>query len=96
VKASTQTFEFAWQFRDRVFRTRSCRRVDARSWAGAFVSAWQKFDQQASKFGKPTAVWVQICIFAQNGATYDEVKRTRLRTAVTPTRQAGNRSVSKP
>jgi hypothetical protein len=45
------------------------------SWTDPNSSAWQKFDQQASKFGKPTAVWVQICIFAQNGATYDEVKR---------------------
>ena len=66
------------------------------SWTDPNSSAWQKFDQQASKFGKPTAVWVQICIFAQNGATYDEVKRTRLRTAVTPTRQAGNRLAGKP
>jgi hypothetical protein len=45
------------------------------SWTDPNSSAWQKFDQQASRFGRPTAVWVQICIFAQNGATYDEVKR---------------------
>jgi hypothetical protein len=45
------------------------------SWTDTNSSAWQRFDQQASRFGRPTAVWVQICIFAQNGATYDEVKR---------------------
>jgi len=45
------------------------------SWTDPNSAAWQKFDQQASGFGKPTAVWVQICIFASSGATYDEVKR---------------------
>jgi hypothetical protein len=45
------------------------------SWTDPNSAAWQKFDQQASSFGKPTAVWVQICIFASSGATYDEVKR---------------------
>jgi hypothetical protein len=45
------------------------------SWTDPNSSAWQKFDQQVSRFGRPTAVWVQICIFASSGATYDEVKR---------------------
>ncbi|RSM56705.1 hypothetical protein DMB66_33185 [Actinoplanes sp. ATCC 53533] len=45
------------------------------SWTDPNSSAWQKFDQQVGRFGRPTAVWVQICIFASNGATYDEVKR---------------------
>jgi hypothetical protein len=45
------------------------------SWTDPDSSAWQKFDQQVGRFGRPTAVWVQICIFASNGATYDEVKR---------------------
>jgi len=45
------------------------------SWTDPNSSAWQRFDQQVSRFGRPAAVWVQICIFAQNGATYDEVKR---------------------
>jgi len=45
------------------------------SWTDPNSSAWQKFDQQASRFGRPAAVWVQICIFAFSGATYDEVKR---------------------
>ena len=45
------------------------------SWTDPNSRAWQRFDQQASRFGRPTVVWVQICIFAQNGATYDEVKR---------------------
>lgn len=45
------------------------------AWTNTNSSAWQRFDQQANRFGKPKAVWVQICIFAQAGATYDEVKR---------------------
>jgi hypothetical protein len=45
------------------------------SWTNTNSSAWQRFDQQVSRFGRPTAVWVQICIFAQNGATYDEVRQ---------------------
>jgi hypothetical protein len=45
------------------------------SWTDPNSAAWQNFDRQAAMFGRPTAVWVQICIFAQNGATYDEVKR---------------------
>ncbi|MEV6029504.1 cellulose-binding domain-containing protein [Nonomuraea sp. NPDC052116] len=44
------------------------------SWTDPNSSAWQKFDQQVSRFGRPTAVWVQICVFNAN-ATYDEVKR---------------------
>jgi hypothetical protein len=44
------------------------------SWTNPNSSAWQKFDQQASRFGKPTTVWVQICIFANPGATFNEVK----------------------
>lgn len=43
------------------------------AWTDTNSSAWQQFDQQANMFGEPTAVWVQICIFAQNGATYNEV-----------------------
>jgi Cellulose binding domain len=45
------------------------------SWTDPNSSAWQKFDQQAARFGRPNTVWVQICIFANPGATYDEVKR---------------------
>ncbi len=45
------------------------------SWTDPNSSAWQKFDQQAARFGRPRAVWVQICIFASQGASYDEVKR---------------------
>ncbi|KAI5919078.1 hypothetical protein F4810DRAFT_689477 [Camillea tinctor] len=43
------------------------------SWTNSNGAAWQKFDAQAAKYGKPTAVWVQICIFANPGATYVEV-----------------------
>ncbi len=41
-------------------------------WTSTNSSAWQLFDQQAATFGKPTAVWVQICIFT-SGATIAEV-----------------------
>ncbi len=55
------------------------------SWTDPNSSAWQRFDQQANRFGRPRTVWIQICIFAQNGATYDEVRRlianTRLHAA---------------
>ncbi|KAF4630822.1 hypothetical protein G7Y89_g7320 [Cudoniella acicularis] len=44
------------------------------SWTNPTSSSWKLFDQQTSKNGKPTAVWVQICIFT-NGATYTEVKQ---------------------
>jgi hypothetical protein len=42
------------------------------SWTDPNSSAWQLFDQQAAMFGKPTAVWVQVCVFTQ-GATIAEV-----------------------
>ncbi|KAJ2990611.1 hypothetical protein NUW58_g2861 [Xylaria curta] len=45
------------------------------SWTSSNSAAWQKFDQQAAKYGKPNTVWVQICIFANPGATYAEVKQ---------------------
>jgi hypothetical protein len=45
------------------------------SWTNTNSSSWQLFDQQANRYGRPTAVWVQICIFSQNGATYDEVRQ---------------------
>ena len=44
------------------------------AWTDPNSSAWQRFDQQVGTYGKPTAVWVQICVFA-NGATYDDVKQ---------------------
>jgi hypothetical protein len=44
------------------------------SWTDPNSPSWQQFDQQAAQHGgAPTAVWVQICIFAQAGATYEEV-----------------------
>ena len=43
------------------------------SWTDPKSASWELFDRQASKNGKPTAVWVQICIFAQAGATTQEV-----------------------
>ena len=54
------------------------------SWTDPNSSAWQLFDQQAAMFGKPMAVWVQVCVFT-SGATYAEVKQmianTRLHAA---------------
>jgi hypothetical protein len=44
-------------------------------WTDTNSSAWQMFDEQVAEYGEPTAVWVQICIFASQGATYDEVKQ---------------------
>lgn len=45
------------------------------NWTSNTSAAWTKFDNQVAKFGKPTEVWIMICIFAQNGVTYDEVKK---------------------
>ncbi|KAI1133304.1 hypothetical protein F5Y10DRAFT_287700 [Nemania abortiva] len=45
------------------------------SWTDSASPAWQKFDNQAALYGKPDTVWVQICIFANPGATYAEVKQ---------------------
>lgn len=43
------------------------------SWTDTNSASWQLFDQQAAQNGLPDAVWVQVCIFAQAGATYQEV-----------------------
>lgn len=45
------------------------------SWTNTNSSSWQSFDRQAAQYGRPTTVWVQICIFAQNGVTYNEVRQ---------------------
>ncbi|KAH8197836.1 hypothetical protein TruAng_007983 [Truncatella angustata] len=45
------------------------------SWTDVNSASWKLYDQQVAKYGKPNAVWVQICIFAQQGATADEVKK---------------------
>jgi hypothetical protein len=45
------------------------------SWTDPKLECVAEVRPAGEQFGKPTAVWVQICIFAQNGATYDEVKR---------------------
>lgn len=44
------------------------------NWTSNNSAAWGKFDQQANRFGKPTEVWIQICVFS-NRVTYDEVKQ---------------------
>lgn len=46
------------------------------SWTNANSAAWAKFDQQAARYGgRPSEVWVMVCIFQNPGATYDEVKQ---------------------
>lgn len=45
------------------------------TWTSPSSSSWNLFDRQVAKYGKPSAVWVQICIFAQQGATAAEVKQ---------------------
>jgi hypothetical protein len=45
------------------------------NWTPANSNAWQLFDQQKAMFGTPTAVWIQICIFAQQGVTAAEVRQ---------------------
>ena len=44
------------------------------NWAQDNSAAWQAFDQQVTMHGRPTAVWVMICIFS-NRVTYDETKQ---------------------
>lgn len=45
------------------------------SWTNTNSASWQSFDRQAAQYGRPTTVWIQICIFAQNGVTYNEVRQ---------------------
>lgn len=45
------------------------------SWTNTNSDAWRLFDQQAARYGRPTAVWIQICIFAQAGVTASEVRQ---------------------
>ncbi|KAI0839024.1 hypothetical protein F5Y06DRAFT_267218 [Hypoxylon sp. FL0890] len=45
------------------------------SWTSSTSASWRLFDQQVTKYGKPAAVWVQICIFQNPGVKYDEVKQ---------------------
>src|SRR4029079_664577 len=35
---------------------------------------WSSFDSAANQYGKPTDIWMQICIFAQQGVTAAEVQ----------------------
>ena len=45
------------------------------SWTNTNSTSWGLFDTQVAKYGKPSEVWVQICIYQDPGATYDEVKQ---------------------
>jgi len=44
------------------------------SWTSPNSASWQLFDKQVANYGKPTAVWVQLCIYAQDGVAYEEAK----------------------
>jgi len=44
-------------------------------WTDTNSAAWGNFDSQVAQFGEPTAVWVQICIFEWQGATFQEVQQ---------------------
>ncbi|GIH28524.1 hypothetical protein Aph01nite_68340 [Acrocarpospora phusangensis] len=44
------------------------------SWTDTNSSAWQRFDQQSARFGRPNTVWIQICVFNAN-ANYNEVRQ---------------------
>lgn len=43
------------------------------NWTSNTSSSWQRFDGQVQQNGEPVAVWIMICIFAQAGATAQEV-----------------------
>ena len=45
------------------------------SWTNTKSAPWGQFDKQVARYGRPSEVWVQICIFQNPGATYDEVKQ---------------------
>ncbi|KAK3373064.1 hypothetical protein B0T24DRAFT_593303 [Lasiosphaeria ovina] len=45
------------------------------SWTDTNSNPWKMFDTQATKNGKPNAVWVQVCIFQNPGATAAEVAK---------------------
>jgi hypothetical protein len=45
------------------------------SWTNTNSASWGLFDKQVATYGKPSEVWVQICIFQNPGATYDEIKQ---------------------
>jgi hypothetical protein len=43
------------------------------NWTNTNSEAWQLFDGQVALYGQPSTVWIQICIFVWDGATYAEV-----------------------
>jgi hypothetical protein len=44
------------------------------SWTPASGGVWSAFDNAATMYGKPTDIWMQICIFASQGVTAAEVQ----------------------
>jgi hypothetical protein len=44
------------------------------NWTNTNSAAWNKFDQQVATYGRPSAVWVQLCVFSYLGVTDDEVR----------------------
>ena len=44
------------------------------NWTPASGGVWTSFDQKATQYGKPTDIWMMICIYAQQGVTAAEVQ----------------------
>ena len=44
------------------------------NWTPASGGVWTSFDQKATQYGKPTDIWMQICIFGSQGVTAAEVQ----------------------
>ena len=57
------------------------------SWTPASGGVWSSFDSAANQYGKPTDIWMQICIFGSAGVTAAEVQKmiTNARAHSTPT-----------
>jgi hypothetical protein len=51
-------------------------------WTPGDSSAWRTFDSAAQTYGAPTDVWIQICAFANQGVTPEEVQQVIANTHV--------------
>jgi hypothetical protein len=45
------------------------------SWTNTMSSAWQAFDDAVRQHGRPTDVWIMLCVFGSQGATAAEVQQ---------------------
>ena len=51
-------------------------------WTPGDSSAWRTFDSAAQIYGAPTDVWIEICAFADQGVTPEEVQQVIANTHV--------------